>query len=44
MLLHHGALAFEWWTGKRAPLEAMRSALELAQGRAERPGTETSPR
>jgi shikimate dehydrogenase len=44
MLLHQGALAFEWWTGKRAPLEAMRSALELAQGRAERPGTETSPR
>jgi shikimate dehydrogenase len=27
MLLHQGALAFERWTGKPAPLEAMRSAL-----------------
>lgn len=30
MLLHQGALAFERWTGKDAPLEAMRHALELA--------------
>jgi shikimate dehydrogenase len=27
LLLHQGALAFEWWTGKRAPLDAMRAAL-----------------
>lgn len=44
MLLHQGALAFAWWTGKDAPLEAMRAVLERAQGRAERPGTENSPR
>lgn len=28
LLLHQGALAFEWWTGKKAPLDAMRAALE----------------
>jgi len=28
MLLHQGAKAFEIWTGKRAPLEIMRVALE----------------
>jgi shikimate dehydrogenase len=44
MLLHQGALAFAWWTGKEAPLEVMRAVLERAQGRAERPGTENSPR
>jgi shikimate dehydrogenase len=44
MLLHQGALAFAWWTGKAAPIEAMRAVLERAQGRAERPGTENSPR
>ena len=44
MLLHQGALAFAWWTGKDAPLEAMRAVLQRAQGRAERPGTENSPR
>jgi shikimate dehydrogenase len=44
MLLHQGALAFSWWTGKAAPLEVMRAVLERAQGRAERPGTENSPR
>jgi len=44
MLLHQGALAFAWWTGKDAPIEAMRAVLERAQGRAERPGTENSPR
>jgi shikimate dehydrogenase len=27
MLLHQGALSFEWWTGKPAPLEAMRATL-----------------
>jgi shikimate dehydrogenase len=27
MLLHQGALAFERWTGRRAPLEVMRDAL-----------------
>ena len=27
MLLHQGALSFEYWTGKPAPLEAMRAAL-----------------
>lgn len=27
MLLHQGALAFERWTGRAAPLEAMRAAL-----------------
>jgi len=30
MLLHQGALSFELWTGKSAPLEAMRTALLLA--------------
>jgi shikimate dehydrogenase len=44
MLLHQGALAFAWWTGKDAPLETMRAVLARAQGRAERPGTENSPR
>jgi shikimate dehydrogenase len=28
MLLHQGAIAFEKWTGRQAPLAAMRSALE----------------
>lgn len=27
LLLHQGALSFEWWTGLSAPLENMRSAL-----------------
>jgi len=30
MLLHQGALAFEWWTGRRAPLAAMVLALRGA--------------
>jgi len=30
MLLHQGALAFEWWTGRRAPLGAMVLALRGA--------------
>jgi shikimate 5-dehydrogenase len=30
MLLHQGALAFEWWTGRRAPLDAMVLALRGA--------------
>jgi shikimate dehydrogenase len=29
MLLHQGALAFERWTGRAAPLDAMRAALNL---------------
>ena len=32
MLLHQGALAFEWWTGRRAPLSVMAAAL-LRPGR-----------
>jgi shikimate dehydrogenase len=27
MLVHQGALAFEYWTGQPAPIEAMREAL-----------------
>lgn len=30
MLLHQGAVAFEAWTGRAAPLAAMRTALEAA--------------
>ena len=29
MLLHQGAKAFEIWTGRTAPLEVMRRALEI---------------
>ncbi len=32
MLLHQAALSFELWTGRRAPLEAMRAAAERALG------------
>ncbi len=32
MLLHQGALALERWTGRAAPLPAMRAALEAATG------------
>jgi len=32
MLLYQGALAFESWTGERAPVAAMRRALELHLG------------
>lgn len=28
MLLHQGALSYEWWLGTAAPLDAMRAALE----------------
>ena len=28
MLVHQGALAFERWTGKPAPVQAMRDAVE----------------
>lgn len=28
MLLHQGALSFEYWTGRKAPLKVMRHALE----------------
>jgi shikimate dehydrogenase len=30
MLLHQGVLAFEIWTGVRAPIEPMRAALAAA--------------
>ena len=30
LLLHQGALSFEFWTGERAPLDAMREALGAA--------------
>jgi shikimate dehydrogenase len=30
MLVYQGALAFELWTGRRAPVETMRQALEEA--------------
>jgi shikimate dehydrogenase len=29
MLLHQGALSYEWWFGTRAPLDVMRAALDL---------------
>ena len=32
LLLHQGALSFEFWTGRLAPLEAMREALAQAEG------------
>jgi shikimate dehydrogenase len=32
MLLHQGAKAFEIWTGKPAPLDVMRRALEQSKG------------
>jgi len=44
MLLYQGALAFEWWTGMAAPLDAMRTALARAKGRAEPTRTENRPR
>ena len=30
LLLHQGALSFEFWTGQSAPIEAMREALQDA--------------
>ena len=33
MLLHQGARSFELWTGRPAPVEAMRQALEAALAR-----------
>lgn len=30
LLLHQGAVSFEFWTGRKAPLEAMREALRAA--------------
>lgn len=40
MLLHQGALSFEIWFGREAPLEVMRSALQQAQAaRLSSPGT-----
>lgn len=41
MLLHQGAVAFEAWTGRPAPLSTMRSALDAALAAETRPGTET---
>ncbi|MCL6477028.1 MAG: shikimate dehydrogenase [Peptococcaceae bacterium] len=32
MLLHQGAIAFELWTGRKPPLEVMRSALKAGIG------------
>jgi shikimate dehydrogenase len=33
MLLHQGALSFEYWTGKKAPIAVMQKALNGALGR-----------
>jgi shikimate dehydrogenase len=33
LLLHQGALAFEWWTGRKAPIDVMRDALKAWNGR-----------
>jgi shikimate dehydrogenase len=30
MLVHQGARALELWTGKKAPIEVMRKALDAA--------------
>ncbi len=30
MLLYQGAIAFELWTGRKAPIEAMRRALDAS--------------
>ncbi|HEX7619362.1 MAG TPA: hypothetical protein VF480_11670 [Verrucomicrobiae bacterium] len=30
MLVHHGAIGFEMWTGRKAPENAKRAALEEA--------------
>jgi shikimate dehydrogenase len=30
MLLHQGAASFEIWTGRKAPVEVMRAALDRA--------------
>ncbi len=44
MLLHQGALAFERWTGRAAPLPAMRAALEATIAReADRAGRAGPP-
>ena len=32
MLLHQGARSLEIWTGRKAPIEVMREALETASG------------
>ncbi len=33
LLLHQGILSFEWWTGRAAPVQSMRAALEPFAGR-----------
>ncbi len=38
MLIHQGALAFELWTGRPAPLDAMRTAARAALGEVEGEG------
>ncbi len=42
MLLHQGALAFEFWTGRKAPVGVMREALEAF--RAQKKSAPASPR
>jgi shikimate 5-dehydrogenase len=44
MLLHQGALAFEAWTGRRAPRAAMARALERAGLVLTEPGAATTVR
>jgi shikimate dehydrogenase len=43
MLLHQGALAFTLWTGRRAPLATMASALRRAIGRSSMSLTQLPP-
>ena len=45
MLLHQGAVAFEHWTGVKAPVEVMRRALRsaVASGKAAAPSSGRSP-
>jgi shikimate dehydrogenase len=38
MLVHQGAIAFEMWTGARAPVETMRQALVEALAESRQPG------
>ena len=44
MLLHQGALAFETWTGRRAPRAAMARALRAAGLALTEPGTAATVR
>ena len=38
MRLHQGALSFEIWFGRKAPLDVMRAALQLRAGSLTPPG------